>query len=226
MSTQLSSEEKLVVFRIGNTLLGVSVDQVIEVFQPEVITPIPQAPVNLAGVINFRGQIIPIIDLAGKLQMQGNPDEENLYVIISDKLGGTAGILVDYVESVLGVEKQNIKATGEVLGKRIEDIPYLTGIAMTDLGLILILDLSKLSSTSEFEFFKELRAGSIELSQVAPATTPPTATSTDSDMEFGLDFDALKKSELVQIASELGISNPSSKTKGQLIDLIKEKMGM
>ncbi len=226
MSTQLSSEEKLVVFRIGNTLLGVSVDQVIEVFQPEVITPIPQAPVNLAGVINFRGQIIPIIDLAGKLQMQGNPDEENLYVIISDKLGGTAGILVDYVESVLGVEKQNIKATGEVLGKRIEDIPYLTGIAMTDLGLILILDLSKLSSTSEFEFFKELRAGSIELPKASPAMTPSTASSAEADMEFGLDFNSLKKAELVQIASELGISNPSSKSKNQLIELIKEKMGM
>ena len=220
MSTQVTKEEKLVMFRIGKSLLAVPVDQVIEVYQPEIITPIPQSPPNLAGVINFRGQIVPVIDLAGKLALQGQPDEEALYVIISDKLGGMAGILVDYVESVISVNPKDIKTTGEVLGKRIEDIPYLTGITMTEQGIVLIIDLGKIASVEEFKFFEELRKSS-------PATTqaPPPSKSSSSDT-MGFDLEKLTKNELVQIASELGVTNPSSKTKSQLIDLIKEKMGV
>ena len=220
MSTQVTKEEKLVMFRIGKSLLAVPVDQVIEVYQPEIITPIPQSPPNLAGVINFRGQIVPVIDLAGKLALQGQPDEEALYVIISDKLGGMAGILVDYVESVISVNPKDIKTTGEVLGKRIEDIPYLTGITMTEQGIVLIIDLGKIASVEEFKFFEELRKSS-------PATTqaPPPSKSSSSDT-MGFDLEKLTKNELVQIASELGVTNPSSKTKSQLIDLIKEKMGI
>ena len=220
MSTQVTKEEKLVMFRIGKSLLAVPVDQVIEVYQPEIITPIPQSPPNLAGVINFRGQIVPVIDLAGKLALQGQPDEEALYVIISDKLGGMAGILVDYVESVISVNPKDIKTTGEVLGKRIEDIPYLTGITMTEQGIVLIIDLGKIASVEEFKFFEELRKSS-------PATTqtPPPSKSSSSDT-VGFDLEKLTKNELVQIANELGVTNPSSKTKSQLIELIKEKMGV
>ncbi len=222
MSAQLTKEEKFVMFRIGTSLLAVPVDQVIEVYQPELITPIPQSPPNLAGVINFRGQIVPVLDLAGKLALQGQPDEEALYVIISDKLGGMAGILVDYVESVISVDPKNIKTTGEVLGKRIEDIPYLTGITMTDEGIVLILDLSKIASVDEFKFFEELRKSSIDTEQ-AKSSTKAKSGSSDS---FGLNLEDLNKKELVQIATELGVTNPSSKTRSQLIEIIKEKMGL
>jgi len=154
MSVTTQNQNKYVAFRLENEFYSIDVHRVSEVFVPTgSITPIPNSPDHVAGVINFRGSIVSVIDLKKRLSIAPRPkkkkdedlDDDRIYVIIVNNGDSTIGLKVDYVESVLTIGQDNIQSTLDLISNT-QKTAFMDGVARTDLGLTIILSLNTILS--------------------------------------------------------------------------------
>lgn len=99
--------ERYLTFRSDNTTIGVSTNYVIEILTDQIITEIPMVPNFIKGVINMRGQIVPIIDIRVKMGKFAESTGTTC-IIVLDIDSTCVGILVDGVEQVLDIDKTQI----------------------------------------------------------------------------------------------------------------------
>ena len=99
--------EKYLLFTSDNLLFGVTAANVIEIITNHTITKLPLVPDYVPGIINLRGQIIPIVDIRLLL---GNAPHADCCIMILDIEGTTIGILVDAVQRMLDIQKDSILA--------------------------------------------------------------------------------------------------------------------
>lgn len=100
-----SDEEKFLIFRSSGILYAMSTDYVMEIFTSVDITTVPLMPEYISGVINLRGQIVPIVDF--RLLLGRWPEEEPCAIILD--IGGTSiGILVDTVDQMVDISRSAI----------------------------------------------------------------------------------------------------------------------
>ena len=98
--------QKYLIFMAGHLKLGVIAEDVVEILNNQVITYLPMVPDYIRGIINMRGQMIPILDIRARLGMP-TQEEDSLVVVIN--LGDVQlGILVDAVDQMLDIPKANI----------------------------------------------------------------------------------------------------------------------
>lgn len=93
--------EKYLLFQSSELLFGVPASQVVEIITNHVITWVPLLPGYVRGVINLRGQILPILDIRRVLAQE---DRENTCIIILQTGDEQVGILVDQVEKMVDVD--------------------------------------------------------------------------------------------------------------------------
>jgi len=115
-SAEIKATQQLVGFIIGEELFGVDILTVQEIIRDTTITPIPDSPDFLEGVINLRGSIIPVIDLRKRLKLVRiedlNPDP---WIIILSVEGRMTGFVVDRVTKVLTVPEASIKPPPDIV---------------------------------------------------------------------------------------------------------------
>ena len=98
--------QKYLIFMAGHLKLGVVAEYVVEILHNQIITYLPMVPSYIRGIINMRGMMIPILDIRERLGLQSEKDD-NLVVVIN--LGDVQlGILVDAVDQMLDIDKENI----------------------------------------------------------------------------------------------------------------------
>ena len=100
-----SDEDSYLVFRSGSILYAMSTDYVMEIFTYVDITKVPMMPEFVSGVINLRGQIVPIVDF--RLLLGRFPEEEPCAIIL-DIDGTQIGILVDTVDQMVDISRSAI----------------------------------------------------------------------------------------------------------------------
>ena len=100
-----SDEEKFLIFRSSGILYAMSTDYVMEIFTSVDITKVPMVPEYVSGVINLRGQIVPIVDF--RLLLGRYPEEEPCAIIL-DIHGTSIGILVDTVDQMVDISRSAI----------------------------------------------------------------------------------------------------------------------
>lgn len=98
-------EEKYLIFRSSGILYAMSTDYVSEIFTSVDITRVPMVPEYIAGVINLRGAVVPIIDFR---QLLGRWPEGEPCAIILDINGISIGILVDTVDRMVDISRSSI----------------------------------------------------------------------------------------------------------------------
>ena len=142
---------QLVDFRIGEEEFGVDVSLVREITRVADISRIPEAPSFIRGVINLRGQVLPVIDLAVLLGFSFRDKlTETARIIVTEVQRQTVGMLVDEVPEVLKIPEENIEPAPELLrGKLGKD--YVRSIGRLDGRLIVLLDLEKVLALQETE---------------------------------------------------------------------------
>lgn len=92
--------EKYLIFSSDNLMYGIKAEQVKDIITDYAITYVPRVPNYVRGVINLRGQIIPVVDIRLRL---GKPERDNFCGIVVDVDGSMVGILVDMVEQMVDV---------------------------------------------------------------------------------------------------------------------------
>ena len=96
---------KYLLFCSDDLLFGVTADYVVEIITNHTITPLPLVPGYIRGIINLRGQIIPIVDVR---MLLGQPSSGDNCIIILNINDNMVGILVDTVQRMIDVEKDTL----------------------------------------------------------------------------------------------------------------------
>jgi purine-binding chemotaxis protein CheW len=130
---------------LDNEAYGIGVLKVREIIRMQKITPVPQVPSFVKGVINLRGRVIPVVDLRVKFGLKAEFAERTCIVVVQVKLPSELivqmGLIVDSVEEVVTLSDNEIEPTPE-FGARI-DTTYLLGLAKVK-GLVkTLLDIDR-----------------------------------------------------------------------------------
>jgi purine-binding chemotaxis protein CheW len=143
-------------FRIGREIFAVSVKKVLEVLEKQNITEIPDVPDFVKGVINFRGDILPVIDTRIKFKVQVTDSDKFVVIVLeiteNDK-SVRIGAIVDSVKDVIAVDDADIKPVPELGLKYKGD--FLSGMVKTEEGFTMILDINRVFTFDEIEVLAE-----------------------------------------------------------------------
>ena len=149
-TTTGNSMEQYVIFLLGNKEFGVNIHQTREIISGSDLTFMPNAPDFVCGVINLRGEIVPVIDLKERLKLKElqnqNNEEKIIIVAINETL---IGMKVDDVEEIIRLEMDNIEDPPEISQKINKD--YVSGVGKLNDKLLILLDLDKILSRKEIE---------------------------------------------------------------------------
>jgi purine-binding chemotaxis protein CheW len=144
---------QLVTFNLDGVEFGLDIDRVQEITTRSEITPVPGAPRFVVGVINLRGQIIPVLDSRQRFHLAPAPHTAKTRIMVLDLAGEPTGFQVDSVAEVVKLDDFSLQETPPlVAGVRSE---YLAGMVKAGSRLITLIDLDKILDSSEF-FHKEL----------------------------------------------------------------------
>ncbi|HSQ43075.1 MAG TPA: chemotaxis protein CheW [Fibrobacteraceae bacterium] len=140
-ATAVSDSYDILLFHIGESLCGINVLQIQEVRKDFEITPVPLAPDYVCGVLNLRGEIATVFDLALKL---GNKREQSpntgKVIVMKNQNGEYDGLLVDDIADVMQIRENEInKSPGHMSSIKAE---YVKGLCRQDEDLVVLLDLN------------------------------------------------------------------------------------
>jgi purine-binding chemotaxis protein CheW len=142
-----AEEIQLVVFSLGREEFAVEVTQVREIMRMEEITRMPKSPSFVEGIINLRGQIIAVIELAKRLNLETAERSGETRIIVVEAEAIKVGMIVDSVSEVLrvgaGAVEQSPTLATDV------SAAFLQGVVKQDNRLIILLDLTKVLSLEE-----------------------------------------------------------------------------
>lgn len=141
-----SMTNKYVVFKLENEEYGIDILRVKEIKEMLRITRVPKAPSFVKGVINLRGEVIPVIDLRKKFNLSEKKDTENTRIIIVSVEEITIGLIIDTSSEVLEIDKENIEEPPLAVSSI--DHSYIYGIGKVNDRLIILLEVAKIISSS------------------------------------------------------------------------------
>jgi purine-binding chemotaxis protein CheW len=130
---------------LENEAYGLNVLKIREIIRLQKITPVPQMPPFVKGVINLRGRVIPIVDLRVKFGLQAEFTERTCIIVVQVKLPNEQvvqmGLIVDSVEEVVNLNDTEIEPTPE-FGAKV-DTTYLLGMAKIKGQVKTLLDIDR-----------------------------------------------------------------------------------
>ncbi|MEW6059950.1 MAG: chemotaxis protein CheW, partial [Actinomycetota bacterium] len=132
----------LIVFSLDEAEYAVPVQQVVEALRMVAITPVPESPESVSGVINLRGRVIPILDLRRRLGLRPRPFDLHNPILVADDHERLVGLVVDEVIQMLTLPESAIDGP-EALGRSRQAV---SSVARMGDRLILILDLKSVCS--------------------------------------------------------------------------------
>ena len=156
---------KFLTFFLEDEEYGIEILKVQEIIGMMSVTPVPRTPSFVRGVINLRGQVIPIIDLRLKFGMPAIAQTEETCIIVVQAQGVEMGIIVDKVSEVLDIATEEIDPVPS-FGATV-DTAYILGIGKAAGNVKLLLHIDKVLSTDEVV---DLRATAMEDVQMAAAS--------------------------------------------------------
>lgn len=141
------AEMQYVVFRLGVERFCVDISNVSAITEFKEITPVPNSPKYIEGVINLRGDIIPVVNLKQRFEIQEVERSEETRIININFNGKDIGFLVDEASQVLRIGVEDIEPAPEII--RGKDRAYISGIAKIDNRIAIVLDLEHIFNEEE-----------------------------------------------------------------------------
>lgn len=153
LSSQPSTEEHVVIFRLADEFYALDIQTVQEIVRMQTITSIPGSDFWVEGITNLRGRVVPVIDLRKRCGVNaGEYTAETRIVVVS---GGTGmvGFIVDAVSEVMRIPGEQVEPPSAIVS--VPENTYLRGIAKLDERLVSLMDLEGVlpaAVTDEFDF--------------------------------------------------------------------------
>lgn len=138
---------QMVTFGIAGENYAFDILKVKEIIMMTSITRMPKCPDFIEGVVNLRGQVIPIIDLRKRFLLSTKEYDDNTRIIIVDISGETIGLIVDEVYQVMSIPESSISPPSAIIAGISSE--YLQGIGRMGDKMLIILDLEKILTHEE-----------------------------------------------------------------------------
>lgn len=141
------ANRELLVFALGKEEYGIDILKVQEIRGYDAVTSIANSPDFIKGVINLRGNIVPIIDLRIKFGLGNVVYDQFTVVIIINVLQRTMGIVVDGVSDVMTLALDQLRAAPEF--GSVLDTAYILGLGTVEDKMIILVDIEKLMTSAD-----------------------------------------------------------------------------
>lgn len=149
-----NSVRQFVTFLIGDGLYGIDIFNTQEIIRISEITPIPNSLEYVEGIINLRGDIIPVINLEKRFYMVSGSENKKEIIIIRSQ-DTKVGIVVNKVFRVIQVEDKDVSPPPSILSEIEEE--YIQGVTRIEDGyLVILLDIDKMFFEEELKNLKNL----------------------------------------------------------------------
>jgi purine-binding chemotaxis protein CheW len=142
IASQLDYQNQYVSFLVDGQLLGVPVNTVQEVLNPQKIAPTPKAKNEIAGLLNLRGQIVTAVDLRKRLGLPKLPDGQLSLNVVLRHQGESYSLLVDEVGDVINVSGDVLQPPPQTLDSQWKKL--VTGVFRLEGRLFVILNVGTL----------------------------------------------------------------------------------
>lgn len=139
-----TQEGKYLSFRIGQEVYGIKIRHVTEIVGIQRITEVPDMPCYVKGVINLRGNVIPVVDVRLRFNMQPRDYDDRTCVIVVNVNESPIGLVVDTVKEVISIQPQMISPPPAVSQSEINR--YIQGIGRFDSEVIILLTMEEFLS--------------------------------------------------------------------------------
>ncbi len=158
MSNSVETLNSFLTFRLGDELFAANVSKVLEILEIPKITKVPRSPAFMRGVVNLRGNVLPVIDTRNKFGLPSVEDTINscilvLTIALEDK-EIVLGTIVDAVQEVMEIEDSAIQPLPSVGTKYKSE--FIEGMVKRDDQFIMILDINRLFSSNEASILQEI----------------------------------------------------------------------
>lgn len=137
----------LVVFRLGNEAYSLRLHEVREIIMVGLITPVPRAPSFIEGVLNLRGEVMPVIDLRERFGLERKQATSLSRIVITPIGGVPTGLVVDSVSEVMSVDRQRLEEPPKVTA--VGANAFIDKVARTEAGVVFLLDIQRLLTDVE-----------------------------------------------------------------------------
>lgn len=151
-------EKQIVTFEIENENYGIYIEKVQEINRYTNVTRIPKTPKFVEGIINLRGEVIPLIDLRTRFELGAKERDEFTRVIIVNLKNMKVGFVVDWVDEVLRIRQDDIDSVPPVLSAAVNS-EFIDGVVNIEAKekMILLLDVEALFSRAEIKKLENLQ---------------------------------------------------------------------
>lgn len=144
-----SLDGKFLTFWTDNQLFGIPIADVVQIVGIQEITPVPEYPVYAKGIINLRGNIIPIIDVRLRLHRAEIEYNERTCIIVANLKETYIGFIVDAVDEVTDIDEKDICPPPRILGDNKN--AFIAGVGKLAAKVVLLLDTEKILNQDEVE---------------------------------------------------------------------------
>lgn len=143
-----------VIFRLGSEEYGLDIGRVQSIVRFEQPTTVPRCPESVMGVINLRGRVIPVIDMAKRLGRGVFVPTAGSRIIVVEGAAGLLGLAVDAANEVVGIARDAIQPTPEVtIDPEVSEM--FAGVAERDGALVILVDLDRVVPKTEYARFRD-----------------------------------------------------------------------
>jgi purine-binding chemotaxis protein CheW len=146
---------QLVTFSLLEEEFGLPILDVREIIRMTEITPVPNAPSFVEGVINLRGQIIPVVDLRKRFNLNATEIDDDSRIVVVEIVGNILGLIVDKVSEVLRIPVDSISPPPGIVANGIGS-EYIRGITNHLEKMLILIDLKKVFDLQELETLCEI----------------------------------------------------------------------
>jgi purine-binding chemotaxis protein CheW len=147
VESKVQESQQFLTFLLEDQEYGLEIFKIREIRGYAPITPIPNVPPHVRGVMNLRGTVLPVIDLRRKFKLPAVEYNKYTVIVIATVADKTVGLLVDAVSDVLMVPKDSIRAAPD-FGSAV-DTRFINGVFQSKERLTVALNLEELLTESE-----------------------------------------------------------------------------
>jgi purine-binding chemotaxis protein CheW len=149
-----SEDLQIVAFRLSSEEYALPITKVKDINRVMSLTKMPKSPAFMKGVINLRGEIIPVVDLRERFNLPVSEATEDSRIMVVDFNNRLLGIIVDGVTEVLTIPTSEIDIPPTVSKLNIKQVP---GVGKVNNRLLILLDIDEVFSEEEVKSLKEIK---------------------------------------------------------------------
>ncbi|MCQ2522250.1 MAG: chemotaxis protein CheW [Lachnospiraceae bacterium] len=137
LSTNVEEVVQYIVINSGDEQFGIDIKYIDNIVRMQHITRVPKVPCYFKGVINLRGEVLPVMSLRIKMGVpEGEENKDNRIIIIKMDQHEAIGVIVDSVKEVVNIDMSTVERTSVESGTQ-----FVTGVSKQKDSLISLLDL-------------------------------------------------------------------------------------